>query len=317
MLNNKLRVLTVAVLLATSFQAAAEIKALNKIAAEVNGNIITYGEIERTARTMAVGSDMTGINPEQVLLAAKQALVERILLVDAATKEGLRVTETQVNSEINRRAALRKTTAANLIAEAKKLGFSEKTYRLEVAKDLLIDHMQSKIQDGIVVSDSDINTYIDKARKAGETLPQGEPYTVYQIRRILLNVNQSNTDTAVGNRMNQIMAALQQGVDFGELARRFSQESAAANGGVLEVTERSEPKRVENFLTTMNVNEITVPIQTSQNWQIFRLLGKRTENNPEKMQREAIRRLLLQQQQQKAHQQFVGQLQQNMVVREY
>lgn len=317
MLNNKLRVLTVAVLLATSFQAAAEIKALNKIAAEVNGNIITYGEIERTARTMAVGSDMTGIKPEQVLLAAKQALVERILLVDAATKEGLRVTETQVNSEINRRAALRKTTAANLIAEAKKLGFSEKTYRLEVAKDLLIDHMQSKIQDGIVVSDSDINTYIDKARKAGETLPQGEPYTVYQIRRILLNVNQSNTDTAVGNRMNQIMAALQQGVDFGELARRFSQESAAANGGVLEVTERSEPKRVENFLTTMNVNEITVPIQTSQNWQIFRLLGKRTESNPEKMQREAIRRLLLQQQQQKAHQQFVGQLQQNMVVREY
>lgn len=317
MLNNKLRVLTVAVLLATSFQAAAEIKALNKIAAEVNGNIITYGEIERTARTMAVGSDMTGIKPEQVLLAAKQALVERILLVDAATKEGLRVTETQVNSEINRRAALRKTTAANLIAEAKKLGFSEKTYRLEVAKDLLIDHMQSKIQDGIVVSDSDINTYIDKARKAGETLPQGEPYTVYQIRRILLNVNQNNTDTAVGNRMNQIMAALQQGVDFGELARRFSQESAAANGGVLEVTERSEPKRVENFLTTMNVNEITVPIQTSQNWQIFRLLGKRTENNPEKMQREAIRRLLLQQQQQKAHQQFVGQLQQNMVVREY
>lgn len=317
MLNNKLRVLTVAVLLATSFQAAAEIKALNKIAAEVNGNIITYGEIERTARTMAVGSDMTGIKPEQVLLAAKQALVERILLVDAATKEGLRVTETQVNSEINRRAALRKTTAANLIAEAKKLGYSEKTYRLEVAKDLLIDHMQSKIQDGIVVSDSDINTYIDKARKAGETLPQGEPYTVYQIRRILLNVNQNNTDTAVGNRMNQIMAALQQGVDFGELARRFSQESAAANGGVLEVTERSEPKRVENFLTTMNVNEITVPIQTSQNWQIFRLLGKRTENNPEKMQREAIRRLLLQQQQQKAHQQFVGQLQQNMVVREY
>ena len=317
MLNNKLRVLTVAVLLATSFQAAAEIKALNKIAAEVNGNIITYGEIERTARTMAVGSDMTGIKPEQVLLAAKQALVERILLVDAATKEGLRVTETQVNSEINRRAALRKTTAANLIAEAKKLGFSEKTYRLEVAKDLLIDHMQSKIQDGIVVSDSDINTYIDKARKAGEALPQGEPYTVYQIRRILLNVNQNNTDTAVGNRMNQIMAALQQGVDFGELARRFSQESAAANGGVLEVTERSEPKRVENFLTTMNVNEITVPIQTSQNWQIFRLLGKRTENNPEKMQREAIRRLLLQQQQQKAHQQFVGQLQQNMVVREY
>lgn len=317
MLNNKLRILTVAVLLATSFQAAAEIKALNKIAAEVNGNIITYGEIERTARAMAAGSDMTGIAPEQVLLAAKQSLVERILLVDAATKEGLRVSDAQVNNEINRRAALRKTTAANLIAEAKKLGFSEKTYRLEVAKDLLIDHMQSKIQDGIVVSDSDINTYIDKARKAGETLPQGEPYTVYQIRRILFNVNQNNTDTAVGNRMNQIMATLQQGADFGELARRFSQESAAANGGVLEVTERMEPKRVENFLTAMNVNEITVPIQTSQNWQIFRLLGKRTENNPEKMQREAIRRLLLQQQQQKAQQQFVGQLQQNMVIREY
>lgn len=317
MLNKKLRVLTVAVLLATSFQAAAEIKVLNRIAAEVNGNIITYGEIERAARTMAAGSDTTGVAPQQILTAAKQALVERILLVDAATKENLRVTDTQVTSEIQRRAALRKTTPAMLLAEAKKLGFSEKAFRLEVAKDLLIDHVQSKVQDAITVSDSDISTYIDQARKSGETLPQGNPYTVYQIRRILLNVNESNTDSAVGNRMNQIIAALQQGVGFGDLARRFSQEPAAANGGVLEITERSEPKRVENFLTAMNVNETTVPIQTSQNWQIFQLLGKRTETNPEKMQREAIRRLLLQQAQQKAYQQFVEQLQQNMVIREY
>lgn len=317
MLNNSLRILAVALLLATSFQAAAEIKTLNKIAAEVNGNIITYGEIERAARTIAAGSDMKDIAPDQLFLAAKQLLIEHILLVDAATKQGLRVSDAQIDNEIQRRATARKTTPAVLIAEAKKLGYSDKSYRLQVAKELLIEHMQSTIQDAIKVSDSDINTYIDKAHRAGEPLPQGEPYTVYKIRRILLNINENNTIAAVGNRMNQIMAALQKNQNFGDLARRFSQEPAAANGGVLEVTEYSQPKRVENFLSTMHVNETTVPIQTSQNWQIFQLLDKRVETDPEKMQREAIRRLLLQKEQQKANQQFVSELQQNMVIREY
>lgn len=318
MFKTPIRNLVVALALMGSFQAgAAEIKALNKIAAEVNGNIITYGEIERAARTLASSSDMTGISQEQLFTAAKQSLVERILLVDAATKENLRVTDAQIDSELNRRAALGKTTVPALYQQAAALGFSQKNYRLEVAKDLLMDFMQSKVLDSVSVGDSEVSAYIAKARQTGEALPQGSPYTVYTIRRIILNVNKNNTDTAVGNRIRQILAALQQGADFGEMAKRFSQEPAAANGGMLEITDNSQPQRVESFLPRMNVNDVTVPIQTSQHWQIFQLLGKRTETNPEKMQREAVRLKLLREAQQKAQQQFVGQLQQNMVIREY
>lgn len=317
MLKTSVRTVVLALGLAASFQAAAEIKPLNSIAAEVNGNIITYGEIERAAKVIASGGDMTGIAKEQLLTAAKQSLVERILLVDAATKENLRVSEAQIDSELNRRAALNQTTVPALYQQAARLGFSQKSYRLEVAKDLLMEHMQSKVLDSISVGDSEVSSYIAKARQTGEPLPQGNPYTVYTIRRIVLNINKSNTDTAVGNRMKQILAALQQGTDFSELARRFSQEPAAANGGVLEVTEQSQPQRVEKMLTRMNINEASLPIQTGQNWQIFQLLGKRTETNPEKMQREAVRLRLLNQERQKAQQQFIGQLQQNMVIREY
>ncbi|QMT31400.1 peptidylprolyl isomerase [Alysiella filiformis] len=318
MLNQSIRAMVVALALAGSVQAAAaEIKALNRIVAEVNGNIITYGEMERAAKTLASSSDMTGVAPAQLLEAAKQSLVERILLVDAATKENLRVSEAQIDNELNRRAALNRTTVPALYQQAARLGFSQKNYRIEVAKDLLMEHMQAKILDDINVSDTDINNYINKAQQNGTPLPQGSPYTVYTIRRIVLNVNKNNTDTAVGNRMRQIVTAVQQGADFGEMAKRFSQEAAAANGGIQEVTEHSEPQRVAHFLKTMNVNEATVPIQGSQNWQVFQLLGKRTETNPDKIQREAVRVRLLRQEQQKAQQQFVGQLQQNMVIREY
>lgn len=318
MLNTSIRTLVLALGLAATFQAgAAEIKALNRIAAEVNGNIITYVEIERAAKILASGGDMSGISQEQLFTAAKQNLVERVLLVDAATKENLRVSEGQIDNELNRRAALGKTTVPALYQQAARLGFSQKSYRLEVAKDLLMDYMQSKILDSITVSDSEVSAYIAKARQTGETLPQGNPYTVYTIRRIILNINKTNTDTAVGNRMRQILAALEQGANFSDLARRFSQEPAAANGGVLEITDNSQPQRVESFLANMKVNDVTVPIQTSQNWQVFQLLGKRTETNPEKMQREAVRLRLLNQERQKAQQQFIGQLQQNMVIREY
>lgn len=316
MMNNKKNLLAVA-LLCLSFQAAGEkIEALNSIAIEVNGNIITYGEIERAAAILS-HSAPANTSPEQLLALAKNNLLERTLLVDTARREGFRATEHDINLEIERRATLGKTTVAGMFAQAKKLGLDEKQYRIEVAKDLLSNRVVARLRDDVIIKEGQIDAYIAESQRIGRALPNGEPYTVYQIRRILLNIGQNNTPSSVGKRMTQISESILKNGNLEELARRFSQEPAAAQGGVLEVTGYTQPAQVESFLGEMAINNISVPIQTTKNWQMFQLLAKRTETDPVKMQREAIRRILLQQEQAKAHEQFLGQLQHNMVVREY
>lgn len=316
---NKLNKLTAIILCATSLQltyAANVIKPLNSIAAEVNGSIITYGDIERTANLMrqSAGKD---VSEQQLIQTARQSLLERALLIDAAKNQGLKVNSAEIDTEIARRAQLAKTTIDNLYTDAAHLGWSKSQYRFEVAKDLLLERITASVEDGIKITDHQIDTYITKAKQDGQILPTGNPYTVYKVRRIVLNINKNNTASSVGERMHLIAQAIQQGANISELARHYSQDISANNDGISEITDRTLPSKAEALLHQLQPNQITIPIQTNTNWQMIQLIEKHTETDPIKMQREAVRIRLLQQAQQQAQQQFIEQLQHNAIVREY
>lgn len=295
---------------------ANTIKPLNSIAAEANGNIITYGDIERAAKVLRQNGGQNA-SLEQLLTVAKQNLLERTLMVDAARTQGLQITPAEIDTEITRRANVSKVQPKDIYANAAHLGWSQEQYRLEVAKDLLIERLISGLQESIKITQDDIDKHIAQANKEGKTLPVGEPYPIYTVRRIVVQINKNNTVSSVGKRMALISQSLQQGHDFATLARRYSQEAAAAKGGVVELTDQSEPEKVEVFLHHLQKGQTSIPIQTAHNWQIIQMMDKRTESNPTKIQREAIRRQLLQEEQQKKQKQFMEQLQHDAVMREY
>ncbi|RRD89117.1 peptidylprolyl isomerase [Conchiformibius steedae] len=297
--------------------AAAEIRTLNSIAAEINGNIITYGDIARTATVMHENAGRADIPREQVLQAARQSLMERALMVDEARNKQLKTTPAEIDNEITRRANQAGVNTDKIYADAARLGWNREQYRLEVAKDLLIEKVMADLTEGINITPHQIDQYIESAAKENRTLPAGEPYTVYQVRRILIKISKNNTASSVGKRMDLIANAVVQGNDFGALAKRYSQEPAAAQGGLQDLTDHSEAPKVEALLQKLSVGQTAAPVQTAHNWQMLQLVGKRTETDPEKIRREAVRRLLRTQELEKAHQQFVERLQHNAVVREY
>ena len=312
-----IKIITLASLLAIHFQAAAEIRVLNGVATEVNASIITYGDIERTVRLLRSNPASASISNEELAKTAKQQLMERALLVYAAKEQGLKVTSAEIDAELNRRATAAHTTVENLFNQTKKLGWSRDAYRLEVAKDLLVERMIDSMNESVKVSDNDIQAYINQAQKDGQVVPSGNPYTVYNVRRIVLKINENNKAAAVGDRMKLIAKSVQSGSDFGTLAKRYSQEAAAAQNGVVELPENSQPEKVEAMLQLLKVGETSAPIQTTQNWQMLQMLGKRTEIDPTKTQREAIRRLLVRKEQQKQQTQFMQQLMHDAVVNNF
>ena len=173
-----IRTLTLAIALGLGFQAAfadvGNIKPLNSIAFEVNSSIVTYGDIERMVNELKSHAANQGIPQEQLVQAAKTRLLERALLADAAKQQGMKVPNEMIDNELNRRAQAENTSVEALYAQAQKNGYRRSTYRLEVAKDLLIEHMLSGLNNDVKITDAQI----DAALQQGRNLPNGEPYTV-------------------------------------------------------------------------------------------------------------------------------------------
>ena len=280
---------------------------------EVNSSIITYGDIERTVRELKSRNAGQNISEEQYVQAAKARLLERALLADAARQQNLKVTPEGIDAEIARRAAAAKTTPAALYAQAAKAGYTREAFRLEVAKDLLTDYLLNDLNADIKITDAQI----DEAMAGGKPLPKAEPYTVYTIRRIALQAGNQENMPAVRKRMEQIAAAIEHGSDFAQIARRYSQEAASANGGLHEISDYMLPENVETLLHQLKPGQMTAPQRVGMGWQLIQLVSERTENNPAKMQREAVRRQLVREARQAVLAQFVQQLQQGAVVREY
>lgn len=315
-MNRKIIPIILATTLGIAFQAAHAdtIKPLNRIVMEVNSSVITYRDIERTVRELKSRNAGQNIPEEQFVQAAKQRLLERALIADAARQQQLKATPSGIDEELKRRAAAENTSVENLYKKAQANGYTREAYRLEVAKDVLADYLLSDLNNNVNISDAQIN----EALKSGAALPQGEPYTVYTIRRIILQAGNQANMSAVENRMQQIAQAIQQGSDFATIAKRYSQEAEGANGGLHDnITDYMLPENLENLIHQMQPGQITSPQRVGTSWQIIQLVSSRTENDPAKMQREAVRRQLVQQARQANQAQFVQQLQQNAVVREY
>lgn len=106
-MNRKIVPLILATTLGIAFQAAHAdtIKPLNRIAMEVNSSVITYRDIERTVRELKSRNAGQNIPEEQFVQAAKQRLLERALIADAARQQQLKATPSGIDEELKRRAA--------------------------------------------------------------------------------------------------------------------------------------------------------------------------------------------------------------------
>lgn len=317
-MKQRLHTLTLCAALLCALPAAAEIRPLNGVAVEVNSSIITYGDIQRSVNRLKAAPGSQGVPEAQLIQAARNSLMERTLLSDAAKMQGMSVSEAQIDTELLRRANEQNTTVDKLYQTAAAQGYSRSALRLETAKDLLIERQFADINDAVRVSDAQISAVAAQLAASGQALPQGQPYTVYTIRRLLLNAGSQNNMKAVGKRMEQIAQAVIKGSDFAAIARRYSQEPQAASGGLHEnISADTLPQQLENMVVNMQPGQITIPVASGTTWQMIQLIGSRTETDPAKTRREALRRAVLQAERQKAQQQFIGQLQQNAVVREY
>ncbi|MBV0933043.1 peptidylprolyl isomerase [Marinobacterium weihaiense] len=275
---SKLRRPLLTLLLLTAPMASVQAEVLDRIAAVVNEDIVLESELEQRlelVRQQIAAREGTRLPPENVL---RDQVMDRLILesiqLQIAERQGLRVSERQLNEALNRIAAQNNMTLAQfrdaLVAEGQDYAQAREQIRREI---LLTQVQQSRVNRRISVSDQEVQNFLDS--ELGQQQVQAE----YRLRNILFALPENATPDMI--RKAEAKAAdarqqLEQGQPFSELAIAVSNAPNALQGGELGWRRESElPEALANAIRRLSPGEISQPIRTPGGFHLLLVEDKR------------------------------------------
>ena len=105
----------------------------------------------------------------------------------------------------------------------------------------------------------------------------------YNARHIMVEVNELVTPRLAMEQIVEIQDKLEEGEDFAELAKEFSDDTSSANigGDMGWFPPEAYGERVEQTVLGLTDGEISQPFQTAQGWHIIQMLGSRETDRTE------------------------------------
>ncbi len=132
---------------------------------------------------------------------------------------------------------------------------------------------------------------------AGVPAPQG-PMLVEQTRarHILIKTTAVVTPEIAKQKLEQVRERVVGGESFSDLAKRFSNDASAPQGGGLGWLNPGETvPQFENAMKALKIGEVSEPVQTSFGWHLIVVDERRTQDMADQFQRNQIRQRLFMQ----------------------
>jgi foldase protein PrsA len=291
---NSRRVLCVA-LIGAAVAASACGRYGTEYAAVVDGHTITFDALEHASRSAAAASGLSSptIDVERQTLLQ---LVSRILVADQLAKQGVVVTNAEVDRQIAGIESQYQST------DAFRQALQQSGLDLAGLADRVRDQLSAQKLEATVGTPPVTDGEVASAYNADI-----ETYTQVHARHILFST-QARSDAQALALARSTLAALRGGADFAATAKRLSDDAGSkANGGDLGTTTASQyipefAKAVE----TAPIGVVTGPVKSQFGYHIILVVSRTVQ--PLSAVRDAIRSQLEQQRGQTALQAFFEKL---------
>lgn len=133
--------------------------------------------------------------------------------------------------------------------------------------------------------------------------------TQTHVRHILIKTNELVSEADAKRRLMEIKQRLEHGADFAALARQYSDDASAANGGDLGwVSPGDTVPAFEHAMDALKPGEISDPVHTPFGWHLIQVLGRRTRDITTERERAMARQAIRERKSDEAYQDFVRQL---------
>lgn len=269
------------------------------LVAEIGSKQVTALEFQsalnrRLNRTMAVKGKVSSAEREDVMLSVFKEIMNNKILELSAEELGVAVTPADVMEKVNELkqrlgVELNKMVATSGAANTPRysvedmynnlwssMGFRNESEFIEDLKFEIYEEKLSKHlfpEDSFSVSNDEINSFVPRINAQ-------QIFIIYeQDKPDEQDINYSNR--AQYKKARDIYDKIMAGADFGEMAKKYSQESAAVNGGHIGWVNKSAvlPEYWE-VASRLQPGDITEPFVTQFGIHILKCLDRREPDDP-------------------------------------
>lgn len=241
------------------------------VAAIVNDTVISQYDLRQrvalfvaTTGTKPTKENMDRIH-DQVL---KQLETERLELLEAQ-KNNITVSGSEVDKAISNITSDNNMTLDQLKGMLEQQGVNFATLRSQIATQIAWSKtVQGTYGDQINISPEDVSAELKRVAATAN-----KPH--YQVAEIFQSVDNPDQDSKVLKDMQDLHDEIQQGAPFQAVARQFSQNPTAAEGGDLGwVADGQLPKELNDELRQMEPGNVSPPVRGPGGYYILFLRGK-------------------------------------------
>jgi peptidyl-prolyl cis-trans isomerase SurA len=264
---------------------------IDRIVAIVNDEVITQSEIDEAEYLLANGKLKTdqgkakGLpNRETVKKQILERFIDRKLQLQEAEKLKIKVTDENINSAIQEIKDKNNISSDQELKDSLSLqGLTLEDLRQQISRRIKIAKLiNRKVRAKVQVNEDDIRTYYQE--HLAEFLLREE----MRARHILIQVPENaspETIKKIRSRIEKIAVNLENGADFAETAKKFSEAPDATKGGDLGYFKKGQMiPEIDQVVFDLRPGERSGVVRTPFGFHIFEVLDRKEhtiDNDPD------------------------------------
>lgn len=224
----------------------------------VNDTVISDYDLEQRVKLFYLTS---GVRPsaENEALVREQVLrtlEDETLEVKEAAAHGITVSKDEVDQALNGIATDNRTSLAAIEQQFNNAGVSIGTFRSQIMAQIAWNKtVQGRFSGRLDVRDEEVNAAIDRV-KQGSDKPQ------FRVAEIYFAIDKPEDEAKIRANAEKILAQINGGAPFMEVARQFSQAPSAANGGDIGWVEEGQlSDELDKAIKTLRRGQVAGPIR--------------------------------------------------------
>ncbi|MEA2730073.1 MAG: peptidyl-prolyl cis-trans isomerase SurA [Acetobacteraceae bacterium] len=260
----------------TAAPAAQSLAGGSRIAAVVNGDVISDADIANRARLFAISTGLP-LSPEVIERLRPQIvrqLIDERLRVQEAQKRKIVIPDAQIAAAIKEIETRNNMPPGSLRAKLAADGVSARTLIDQIRAQLAWSQMlREVVADRINISDADVAAQQSlAAQRVGQT--------EYHVAEIFIPVDDPANSADAQRFAETVISELHAGAAFPLVAAQFSQTQSALEGGELGWVQTNQlDPAVARIVTQMPVGAVSNPVRVPGGFSIVALQAKREIGN--------------------------------------
>jgi peptidyl-prolyl cis-trans isomerase SurA len=245
-------------------------KFVDSVVASVNGKPIMFSDIARHNKLEAHDQQTFKhlINDSKFRKALEDEIADQLIRAEAESKK-ITINASEVDSYLNQVAQRNNLSREDFEKTLKTQGASLDAYRSKIEIEILKSKLVFQIiQSQITVSDEEINNFLRDNQASNSTSSKKIQLAHIRVLKLLDSTNAKL-------KINQAASSIEDGMDFSEAAKLFSDAADAIDGGNIgKVVETDLSSTIFDVVSSLQKNEVSKVVETDEAFFIFKVLNR-------------------------------------------